>query len=79
MDTEIVMDQQHQLKVYKSVGLGGIHARVLKNLVNVLAGLLSIIYESVGSLRRSFLKLTDIITIYKEGMTVANYSLTSPP
>lgn len=55
VDTEIAMDQQYQLKVHKSLRLDMIHPRVLKQLVNVLAGLLSITYESLGSLGRSLL------------------------
>lgn len=43
MDTEIVGNQLYQLKVHKSVGPDGIRPRVLKELVDVVVGPLSII------------------------------------
>ncbi|GAB0176274.1 mitochondrial enolase superfamily member 1 [Grus japonensis] len=45
VDTEIVRNQLYQLNVHKSMGPDGIHPRVLKKIVDVMAGPLSIIYE----------------------------------
>jgi len=44
VDTTIVRDQLHQLNVHKSTGSYEIHPRVLKQLVDVTAGSLSVIY-----------------------------------
>jgi len=45
VDTEIVRDQRYQLNAHTSVGPDGIHPRVLKDLADVLAGPLLIIYQ----------------------------------
>ncbi len=45
VDTEILRDQLYQLDVHKSMGPDGIHPRVLKELEDVMAGPLSIIYQ----------------------------------
>lgn len=53
-DTDTVRDQLYQLNVPKAMGPDGIHPGVLKELVNVMAGPLSIIHQkSLGSLGRS--------------------------
>ncbi|KAK4811148.1 hypothetical protein QYF61_019779 [Mycteria americana] len=45
LDAEIVRDQLYHLNVHKSMGPDGIHPRVLKELVDVTAGVVSIIYQ----------------------------------
>ncbi|KAK4825967.1 hypothetical protein QYF61_003536 [Mycteria americana] len=67
VDTEIVRDQLYQLNVHKSVGPDGIHPRVLKALADVVAGLLSIVYQSSwesGEVPADW-KLASVIPIYK--------------
>ncbi|GAB0182073.1 mitochondrial enolase superfamily member 1 [Grus japonensis] len=86
VDTEIVRDQLYQLNVHKSIGSDGIHHRVLKELVDVMAVSLSIIYQrswESGEVPADW-KLTNIIQIYKKGVREdpGNYrpvSLTSVP
>ncbi|GAB0207914.1 mitochondrial enolase superfamily member 1 [Grus japonensis] len=86
VDTEIVRDQLYQLNVHKSMGPDGIHPRVLKELADVTAGPLSIIYQSsqeFGEVPADW-KLANVIPIYKKGMREdpGNYrpvSLTSVP
>ncbi|KAK4810867.1 hypothetical protein QYF61_008839 [Mycteria americana] len=83
VDTEIVRDQ---LYVHKSMGPEGIHPRVLKELVDVMAGPLSIIYQrswESGEVPADW-KLANVTPIYKKGMREypGNYrpvSLTSVP
>ncbi|KAK4811155.1 hypothetical protein QYF61_019786 [Mycteria americana] len=45
VDAEIVRDQLYHLNVQKPMGPDGIHPRVLKELVDVTAGVVSIIYQ----------------------------------
>ncbi|KFP47650.1 RNA-directed DNA polymerase from mobile element jockey, partial [Cathartes aura] len=84
VDTEIVRDQLYQLNVHKSTGPDGIHPRVLKELADVMAGPLSIIYQrswESGEVPADW-KLANVIPVYKKGVRVdaGNYrpvSLTS--
>ncbi|GAB0207248.1 mitochondrial enolase superfamily member 1 [Grus japonensis] len=86
VDTEIVRDQLYQLNVHKSMVPDGIHPRVLKELVDVMEGSLSIIYQrswESGEVPADW-KLANVIPIYKKGMREdpGNYrpvSLTSVP
>ncbi|KFP51221.1 RNA-directed DNA polymerase from mobile element jockey, partial [Cathartes aura] len=86
VDTEIVRDQLYQLNVHKSMGPDGIHPRVLKELADIMAGPLSIIYQrswESGEVPADW-KLVDVIPIHKKGMRedAGNYrpvSLTSVP
>ncbi|KAK4823990.1 hypothetical protein QYF61_009115 [Mycteria americana] len=85
VDTEILSDQLHQLNIHKSTGPDGIQPRVLKELVDVTAGPLSIIYQrswESGEVPAAW-KLASVIPVYK-GMREdpGNYrlvSLTSVP
>ncbi|PKU39628.1 rna-directed dna polymerase from mobile element hypothetical protein [Limosa lapponica baueri] len=45
VDTELVRDQLYQMDVLKSMNPDGIHPRVLKELVDAMAGPPSIIYQ----------------------------------
>ncbi|KAK4823871.1 hypothetical protein QYF61_007627 [Mycteria americana] len=69
VDIEIVRDQMYQLNIHKSMGPDRIHPRVLKELVDVTAGPLSIIcqrsWES-GEVPADW-KLANVIPIYKKG------------
>ncbi|KAK4810508.1 hypothetical protein QYF61_004288, partial [Mycteria americana] len=70
VDTEIVRDQLYQLNVHKSMGPDGIHPRVLKELADVTAGPLSIIYQrswESGEIPTDW-KLANVIPIYKKVM-----------
>ncbi|KAK4823199.1 hypothetical protein QYF61_027208 [Mycteria americana] len=86
VDAEIVRDQLYQLNVLKSMCPDGIHPRALKELVDVMAGPLSIIYQrswESGEVPADW-KLASVIPIYKKGMREdpGNYrpvSLTSVP
>ncbi|KAK4810539.1 hypothetical protein QYF61_004502 [Mycteria americana] len=86
VDTEIVKDQLYQLNVHKSMGPEGIHPRGLKELADVTAGPLSIIYQrswESGEVPADW-KLISVIPIYKKGVREdpGNYrpvSLTSLP
>ncbi|KAK4806195.1 hypothetical protein QYF61_001118 [Mycteria americana] len=86
VDTEIVRDQLYQLNVHKSMGPDGIHPRVLKELADVMAGPLLIIYQrswESGEVPADW-KLATVIPIYKKGVREdpGNYrpvSLTSVP
>ncbi|PKU30465.1 rna-directed dna polymerase from mobile element hypothetical protein [Limosa lapponica baueri] len=89
VDTEIVRNQLYQLNVQKSMGPDGFHPRVLKELVDVTAGPLSIIYQRSGESGESGevpadWKLANVIPIYKKSVREdpGNYrpiSLTSVP
>ncbi|KAK4826952.1 hypothetical protein QYF61_012801 [Mycteria americana] len=77
MDAETVRHQLYQLNIPKPMGPGGIHPRVLKELVDVTAGPLSIIYQrswESGELLADW-KLAKAIPIYKNRLreTPGNY------
>ncbi|KAK4818823.1 hypothetical protein QYF61_019860 [Mycteria americana] len=70
VDTAIVKDQLYQLNVHKSMGPDGIHPRVPKELVDVMAGPLSITYQrswEPGEVP-AICKLANIMPIYQKGM-----------
>jgi len=70
VDNEIVRDQLYQLNVHKSMQLDGFHPRVLKELVDVMAGPLSIIYQRCsksGDVLANW-KLDSIISVHKKGV-----------
>ncbi|KAK4810727.1 hypothetical protein QYF61_007701 [Mycteria americana] len=70
VDAEIVRDQLYQLNVHKSMGPDGIHPRVLKELADVMAGPLSIIYQrswESGEVPADW-KTANVIPIYKKGV-----------
>ncbi|KAK4824856.1 hypothetical protein QYF61_020229 [Mycteria americana] len=70
VETEIVRDQLYQLNIHKSMGPDGIHPRVLKELGDVMAGTLLIIYQrswESGEVPADW-KLPNVIPIYKKGM-----------
>ncbi|GAB0189105.1 mitochondrial enolase superfamily member 1 [Grus japonensis] len=86
VDTEIVRDQLYQLNVHKSMGSDGIHPRVLKELVDIMTGPFSVIYQKSWESEEvpTDWKLANIIPIYKKGMREdpGNYNpvtLTSVP
>ena len=66
---EMLSDLLHHLNIHKSMGPGGIHARLLRELVEVLTKLAEIIYQ------QSWLtlevpvgwRLTNVTPIYKKG------------
>ncbi|KAK4806795.1 hypothetical protein QYF61_005591 [Mycteria americana] len=73
VDTEIVRDQLYQLYVHKSMGPDGIHPRVLKELADIMAGPLSIIYQrswGSGEVPADW-KLANVIPVSKKGMRVS--------
>ncbi|KFQ05584.1 hypothetical protein N329_06359, partial [Haliaeetus albicilla] len=66
---EIVSDLLHHLDTHKSMGPDGIHPRVLKELAEVLAEPLSIIYQqswSTGEVPDDW-RLANVTPIYKKG------------
>ncbi|KAK4830724.1 hypothetical protein QYF61_013174 [Mycteria americana] len=70
VDTEIVRDQLYQLHVQNSMGPDGIRPTVLKELADVMAGPLLIIYQrswESGEVSTDW-KLANVIPIYKKGM-----------
>ncbi|KAK4818651.1 hypothetical protein QYF61_016700 [Mycteria americana] len=82
----MVRDQLYQLNVQKSMRPDGIHPRVLKEVVDVMAGPLSIIYQrswESGKVPAEW-KLANVVPIYKKAVREdpGNYrpvSLTSVP
>ncbi|GAB0204318.1 receptor-type tyrosine-protein phosphatase zeta [Grus japonensis] len=67
VDMEIVRYQLYQLNVHKSMGPDGVHPRVLKELVDVMEGPLSITYQrswESGEVPADW-KLASVIPIYK--------------
>ncbi|KFV96315.1 hypothetical protein N326_00662, partial [Eurypyga helias] len=83
---EMVRHLLHQLDTHKSMGPDGIHPRAQRELADVLAKPLSIIYQQswlTGEVPRDW-RLADVIPIYKKGRREdpGNYrpvSLTSVP
>ncbi|GAB0188591.1 mitochondrial enolase superfamily member 1 [Grus japonensis] len=70
VDTESVKDQLYQLNVYKSMGPDGIHPRVLKELGDVVAEPLSIIYQrswESGEVPADW-KLANVSPIHRKGV-----------
>ncbi|KAK4831911.1 LOW QUALITY PROTEIN: hypothetical protein QYF61_020058 [Mycteria americana] len=68
--SKIVRYQLYQLNVHKSTGPDGIHPGVLKELADVMAGPLSIIYQrswESGEVPADW-KLASVIPIYKKGV-----------
>ncbi|GAB0186016.1 mitochondrial enolase superfamily member 1 [Grus japonensis] len=83
---EVVSDLLHHLDMHKSMGLDGIHPRVLRELVEVLTKLLSIIHQQSWLTREVpvYWRLANVTPIYKKGWKedLGNYrpvSLTSVP
>ncbi|KFO07532.1 hypothetical protein N312_09137, partial [Balearica regulorum gibbericeps] len=83
---EAVNDQLHHLDTHKSMGLDGIHPRLLRELVEELAKPLSIIHQQswlTGEVPDNW-RLANVTPIYKKGWKEdpGNYrpvSLTSVP
>ncbi|KFQ30973.1 hypothetical protein N332_01809, partial [Mesitornis unicolor] len=83
---EVVNDQLHHLDIHRSMGPDGIHPRVLRELAEVLAKPLSIIYQQswpTGEVPVDW-RLANVMPIYKKGWKEdpGNYrpvSLTSVP
>jgi len=78
---ETVSDLLSHLDTHKSMGLDGIHSRVLQELVDVLAEPLSIIYQQswlTGEVQIDW-KLAIVMPIYKKGQKedLSNYWLVS--
>ncbi|KAF1595969.1 UNVERIFIED_CONTAM: hypothetical protein FQV16_0016447, partial [Eudyptes robustus] len=66
---EVVSDLLHHLDIHKSMGLDGIHPRVLRELVEVLTKPLSIIYQQSWLTREVPVdwRLANVTPIYKKG------------
>jgi len=65
----MVSDLSHHLDTQKSMGLGGIHPRVLRELADVLTKLLSVIYQQswiTGEVPVDW-KIANVMPIYKKG------------
>ncbi|GAB0179367.1 mitochondrial enolase superfamily member 1 [Grus japonensis] len=85
-DLELVLDLLLQMEAQKSMGPDGIHPRVLKELVDVIVGPLSIIFQQTwesGEVPVDW-KLANVVPIFKKGKKEdpGNYrpvSLTSVP
>lgn len=70
MGIKIVRGQLCQWNVHKSVGSDGIHLRILKNLVDVIVELQSIIYQRYweqGEVSAGW-KIATVVPIYKRGV-----------
>jgi len=68
VNTETARDQLYQLNIHKSMGPDGVHPRVLKELMDVMAGPLSTIYQrswESGEVPDDW-KLANVILIYKK-------------
>lgn len=86
MGIKIISGQLCQWNVHKSVGSDGIHLRILKNLVDVIMELLSIIHQRYwepGEVSAGW-KIATVISIYKRGVREdqgnrRSISLTSNP
>jgi len=70
VDSEIVSDWLHHLNVHKSTGPDEILPRVLKELVDVMAGPFLITYKRSWESREvpAYWKLANAISSYKKGM-----------
>ncbi|KFV60665.1 hypothetical protein N341_04587, partial [Tyto alba] len=69
IQSEMVSNLLYHLDTHRSMGLDGIHPRVLRELAEVLTKPLSIIYQH-SCLAREVLgdwKLTNVTSIYKKG------------
>lgn len=68
--TEIVRDRLYQLNVQKPTGPERIHPRVLRELVDVTVGLLSVIYQRSWEYEEvpADWKLANVMSIYKKGI-----------
>ncbi|KAK4826886.1 hypothetical protein QYF61_012074 [Mycteria americana] len=66
---EMVSHLLHHLDIHKSMGLGGIHPRVLRELVEVLTKLLSMLYQQSWLTRDvpADWRLANVTPIYKKG------------
>lgn len=70
VDAERIRDQLHQLNIRKSTRSGGIHSRILKEIENVAAELLSTISQRTwesGETPADW-KIVNTIPVYKKGM-----------
>ncbi|RMC20639.1 hypothetical protein DUI87_01491 [Hirundo rustica rustica] len=71
VNLEIVQDLLHHLDPYKSMRLDGIHLKIPKELPNVIAKPLSIIFEQSWESREvpADWKLVNVVLIFKKGKT----------
>ncbi|KAJ7420514.1 RNA-directed DNA polymerase from mobile element jockey [Pitangus sulphuratus] len=69
VNPENVQDQLLQLDPYKSIGPDGIHPRILRELADVIAKPLSMIFEWSWEFREypADWKLANVILIFKKG------------
>ena len=68
-DSKLAQDLVLQLDAHRSMGLGGIHPRVLKELADVIAGPLSIIFQQSwesGEVPVKW-KLANVVPVFKQG------------
>ncbi|KFO70702.1 hypothetical protein N303_03709, partial [Cuculus canorus] len=69
VEEDQVHDHLRNLNIYKSMGLDGIHPRVLKELADVLSKPLSVIFQRswlTGEVPLDW-RLADVVPIYKKG------------